>query len=147
MDFSWALTLPREQISTLLAGRLAGAMVMGLGLGPSAAGAMRSNVQVAGGYLVMHSHAPAFRVVLSVSGIRCRVDITDQAFTHAGQYARINGRLGSERSDHHSEQSMIHKQLAIHADAVEVHHSQIDGILLRFQIPLLQANHEPQPEA
>ncbi|MFI6049604.1 hypothetical protein ACIBCO_05845 [Streptomyces violascens] len=81
------MTLPREHISTLLAGRLAGAMMMGLGLGPGAAGAMRSNVQAAGGYLVMHSHAPAFRVVLSVSGTRCRVDITDQAFTHPGQRA------------------------------------------------------------
>lgn len=147
MDFSWALTLPREQISTLLAGRLAGAMVTGLGLGPSAAGAMRLNVQVAGGYLVLHSHAPAFRVVLVVSGVRCQVDVTDQAFSHSGQYTRFPGRPGARGSDLHVERAIIQKQLANNADAVEIHHSQIDGILLRFQIPLLQPGAQPRPEA
>lgn len=141
MDFSWALTLPREQISILLAGRLAGAMVTGLGLGSGAARAMRTNAQAAGGYLVMHSHAPAFRVVMSVTSTRCRVDITDQAFTHSGQYAKA-ARATGRNADHHVERAIIRHQLASIADAVEVHHSQIDGILLRFQLPLLRSGPE-----
>lgn len=65
-------------------------MMMRLGLGPGAAGTMRSNVQAAGGHVVMHSHAPAFRVVLSAPGTRCRVDVTDQEFARPGQYAQWN---------------------------------------------------------
>ncbi|WP_438292638.1 hypothetical protein [Streptomyces sp. HUAS TT7] len=142
MDFSWALRLPREQISVLLAGRLAGAAMLALGVGGSSASTMRHNVQAAGGYLVAHSSAPFFRVLLSVRGIACQVTLTDKDF--APHLVQQPG--DSDGEDHTVERKQIAHQLSLAADRVEIHHNQHGGILLRFQIPLFQGQPAPGPE-
>ncbi|WP_306337300.1 hypothetical protein [Streptomyces sp. KL118A] len=144
MEFSWALTLPREQSSVLLAGRLAGAAVIALSVSPSAAATMRENVQVGGGYLVAHSNAPFFRVRLGVRGTLCQVDITDKDFVLAT--SRKSEGPPDDRDEHAALRQLISRQLSVRADRVEVRHNAHDAILLRFQIPLFQGQPWPGPE-
>ncbi|GAA2436520.1 hypothetical protein ACFPFX_37805 [Streptomyces mauvecolor] len=143
MDFSWALTLPREQISVLLAGRLAGAAVLALGVGSSTAGAMRHNVQAAGGYVAMHSRSPFFRVLLSVRGMSCQVTVTDRDFARSVS----GGPDGLDHGDHAMERKRIAHLLSVLADQVDIHHNEHGGITLSFQIPLFQGQPAPGSES
>ncbi len=100
---------------------------------------MKQSVQEAGGYLVAHSQAPHFRVVLSVQGESCRVDVTDQGFTLPAK-ARPEG---AGQKDHKIDREKITGNLSARADEVEIHHDHHSGILLRFRIPLHQREKSP----
>ncbi|MFG3257263.1 hypothetical protein [Streptomyces sp. NPDC048172] len=75
---TWELTLPREAASIGLAGRAAGVAVLVLGVGPCGAGALRDSVRTAAHYLVTHSRARRFRLLLCTGEDRCDIEITDR---------------------------------------------------------------------
>ncbi|MER6694417.1 hypothetical protein [Streptomyces minutiscleroticus] len=142
MDFSWSLTLPRTQISVLLAGRLASAAVRALGAGSTVVQDLRENLHAAGHFMVIYSRAPFFRTVMTVTGSRCQVLVTDREFVFrpASEHGGTDGRRVLQHT-------VMPRWFSARADTAEAGgHAEGSGVSIRFDVQLSQGESSSEAE-